>query len=129
MTPAPLDGLVAALMRQPLPAAAVLRLARTALQLNQAELGRRCNTSRSQISRWETGAPPLRDVPTLRRLAEALGLPAHVFGLSPSGAPTPPVPPPSPRVARITDTGREDDSVRRRSFLVAAGLAITTPTA
>jgi transcriptional regulator with XRE-family HTH domain len=120
----PSSGLVASLLRQPLPPGQVVRIARTTLKLNQAHLAKRCHTSASQISRWETGATPLRDVTTLRTLAAALGLPPEVFGLTSdtAAAPAGPGHREPPRVLRVTASMREDDPVRRRMFFLVAGL-------
>lgn len=106
----------------------VIRVARTAAGWSQADLGARCGYSASQISRWETGRQPLRDVTLLRRLAEILHLPPHAFGLADtdtavsSGS----APRSGHKVGRVTiPMPEEDDPVRRRTFLLAAGLAST----
>jgi len=103
----------------------VVRSARSAVGWTQAALGRRCGCSASQISRWETGRSPLRDVGVLRVLATALGLPIEVFGLIPdnphgvSGR-TLPVPWPTVGPVPVTDP-EEDDPMRRRTLLAGAG--------
>lgn len=105
----------------------VIRLARTAAKLTQAQLGAQLGLDRSGISRLETGTAPVRDVMLLRRLASVFKIPPELFGLSTqqyrppladdrSGA--------SP-IVRVKDTTSDggDDPVRRRSFLAAsAGL-------
>ncbi|MGH3996587.1 MAG: helix-turn-helix domain-containing protein, partial [Pseudonocardiaceae bacterium] len=121
------SGVTAALRHQP---GTVIRIARTAAGWSQAELGRRCGYSASQVSRWETGRLPLRDVPLLRTLATVLALPSEVFGLLPgdtTGAPTRSNRASSHRVARTPmPRCEEDDPVRRRGFLLATGLAGTS---
>lgn len=108
---------------------AVIRIARTAAGWSQADLGARCGYSASQISRWETGRQPLRDVTLLRRLADILHLPPQAFGLADAdtAASTGPDSGSGHRVGRVTiPMPEEDDPVRRRAFLLAAGLAGTT---
>jgi transcriptional regulator with XRE-family HTH domain/tetratricopeptide (TPR) repeat protein len=111
--------------------AGVLRRARTELGWSQGELGARFGCSASTISRFETGSRGLRDVPTLRRFATILGLPAEAFGLTDvsSGRPASPRRPAAPSMVGATESsgqGQEgDDPVRRRAFLFAAGLAGT----
>lgn len=122
--------LVQALLRRDHDPGTVIRVARTALGWNQGELGRRCGYSASQISRWEKGRASLRDVAVLRTVAAVLGLPAAVFGLSDTGIATGAASRdgqlPSLRVARTGSSRREEDEVRRRTFLIAAGLAGTS---
>lgn len=114
--------------------AAVLRRAREELGWSQGRLGEKFGCSASTISRFENGRRGLRDVAVLRRFATVLGLPAEAFGLTTAqraqhdrpvatGAPT--------RISRVnTDRGQEGDGhVRRRAFLLAAGLAGTAVTA
>ncbi|MGH3825867.1 MAG: helix-turn-helix domain-containing protein [Pseudonocardiaceae bacterium] len=123
------SGVVAALLAQQHEPGTVIRIARTAAGWSQAELGRRCGYSASQVSRWETGRVPLRDVTLLRTLAGVLGLPPEVFGLladDTTGAPHRSIRPASHKVIRAPiPRYEEDDPVRRRSFLVGAGLAGT----
>lgn len=125
------SGVVAALLKQQYEPGAVIRVARTAAGWSQAELGRRCGYSASTVSRWETGRLPLRDVKLLRTLAHVLALPLEVFGLLPgdtTGAPTRSIRPSSHKVARIAmPRCKEDERVRRRRFLLAAGLAGRLP--
>lgn len=100
----------------------VIRVARNALGWSQADLGQRCGYSASQVSRWETGRQPLRDVELLRTLVTVLHLDPDVFGLVDTGASTRPTPGSGHRVdAVMIPTREEDDSVRRRAFLLNAG--------
>lgn len=110
--------------------ATVLRLARAGHRWTQAELGARFGCSASTISRYETGERKLTDAPTLRRLAAILGLPTEAFGLTPArGRPASPGSArPDPRVGDDRMPEEVDDTVRRRAFLLAAGLAGTTVT-
>jgi transcriptional regulator with XRE-family HTH domain len=105
--------------------AAVLRLARVRLGWTQGELGARFGCSGSTISRFETGDRKLTDVAVLRRLADILGLPPEVFGLTPDRSRSASVGPTTAgsRVGRTMTREGVDDSVRRRAFLLAAGLA------
>jgi transcriptional regulator with XRE-family HTH domain/tetratricopeptide (TPR) repeat protein len=103
----------------------VVRVARTAAGWNQAELGRRCGYSASQVSRWETGRLPLRDTTLLRTLAKILTLHPTVFGLTESDTterPSPSLTRPSHRVGRVPTPTAEEDPVRRRTFLQLTGL-------
>lgn len=109
----------------------MIRLARREKRWSQTELGRRCGYSASQVSRWETGAVPLRDVTVLRAFAAALDLRPAVFGLvaeQPLGAPNPNLDGQGPRVGcdQAAVSEEVDDPVRRRTFLTAAGLAGTS---
>ena len=123
--------LVQALLEQQPEPGTIVRIARTAAGWSQAELGQRCGYSASQISRWETGRLPLRDITMLRTLAQVLDLPPEVFGLAPGDtaeAATGSARRSGHRVGRVTllTCNEEDDSVRRRTFLLAAGLAGTS---
>lgn len=60
----------------------VVRALRVRAGWDQAELGRRCGYSASQVSRWETGRSPLRNTEILVMLARALEVPTTVLGLS-----------------------------------------------
>ena len=107
----------------------LVRLARVSAGWRQGELGAKCGYSASQISRWETGRIPLRDVGVMRTLAGVLGLPPEAFGLT--AADTTPNSPTSRAgtlmVGRtLTPVREEDDPVRRRAFLAAAGMASTS---
>lgn len=129
MSPTAHHGLVAGLPGQRPAPDTVIRIARTAAGWSQTELGRRCGYSASQISRWETGRLPLRDVTILRTLADVLDLPPEVFGLTArdtTGAPTGFPGHSGPRVTPVTaPTPEGDDPVRRRLFLLATGLVAT----
>jgi transcriptional regulator with XRE-family HTH domain len=110
----------------------VIRAARTAAGWKQADLGARCGYSASQISRWETGRQPLRDVTLLRRLAEVLHLPPQAFGLADTdtAVSSGPLPRSGHRVGPVTiPIPEEDDPVRRRTFLLAAGSVVAVGTA
>jgi transcriptional regulator with XRE-family HTH domain len=107
----------------------VVRVARTALNWSQAELGRRCGYSASQVSRWETGRMPLRDLHLLRTLAGVLALPPAMFGLGNTAERAS-----RPAVGarhKVVDQGtplpaEEDDPVRRRTFFQLAALTGST---
>ncbi|SEP53585.1 helix-turn-helix domain-containing protein [Amycolatopsis saalfeldensis] len=118
-------GVVAALMNQHHTPGEIVRIARTAAGWNQAELARRCGYSRSQISRWETGSSPLRDVETLRALARVLFLPVEVFGLAldhSTGVSTRPAAPPEHKVSGDPmPVWEEQDPMRRRTLLAGMG--------
>lgn len=114
-------GVVAALMNQHHTPGEIVRIARTATGWNQADLARRCGYSRSQISRWETGSSPLRDVETLRALARVLFLPVEVFGLAldhSTGVSTRPAAAADHRVSGDPmPVWEEQDPMRRRTVL------------
>ncbi|MFI6030849.1 helix-turn-helix domain-containing protein [Amycolatopsis magusensis] len=118
-------GVVAALMSQPHTPGEIVRIARLAADWTQADLGRRCGYSASQISRWETGTCPLRDVDTLHCLARALLLPVEVFGLTldhSCGVSTRPAGSPAPRVSGDPmPVWEEHDPMRRRTVLAGLG--------
>ncbi|MGH3623480.1 MAG: helix-turn-helix domain-containing protein, partial [Sciscionella sp.] len=86
--------------------------------------------SASQISRWETGRLPLRDVAVLRALAKVLHLPPEVFGLTAPDAAdrhSPTTAGSGHKVSRVTTPQTEEnDPVRRRAFLQLAGMAGTS---
>ncbi|WP_165975777.1 helix-turn-helix domain-containing protein [Actinomadura rubrisoli] len=106
--------------------ATVLRLARQAHRMTQAQLARKCGYSAASISRFETGRRRLADTSTLRSLARVLDIPPALFGLA--------TPPPVTllhglrasdvtnvvRVAGIYDEDGDGD-VRRRELLVGMG--------
>lgn len=127
MSPTAYREVVAALLHAHPEPGVIVRVARTALKWSQAELGRRCGYSASQISRWETGRLPLRDVTLLRTLAEVLTLPPTVFGLARDDTAQQGSRPASGTTLRVggvtTPPAEEDDPVRRRAFLQFAGLA------
>jgi len=80
----------------------VIRLARVAAGLHQADLGAMVGYSQPRISCIERGENGGLDLRTLRRFAEALGIPGHLLG--------------------ITDTSPEvQPPVHRREFLQATG--------
>ena len=119
-------------------AGAIVRSARLAEGLTQAQLGHRTGYSAAQVSRFERGLAPLGDIAVLRLFADALAIPPQIFGLTPQrppvarharpdGACTGPGLRLAPTVAR--DGGREDgdDPVRRRQLL--ANLAVTAAAA
>jgi hypothetical protein len=64
-------------------AGAIVRAARLAAGLTLADLGRRCNYSASQVSRYERGIQPLTDIGLLRRFSQVLAIPPQAFGLAP----------------------------------------------
>ncbi len=127
------NRVVAALLAQHHEPGTVIRIARTAAGWSQTGLGRRCGYSASQVSRWETGRVPLRDVTLLRTLAGVLALPPEVFGLltdDATSAPTRSIRPSSHRVTRIPGPRcEEDERVRRRRFLLATGLTWSSSSA
>lgn len=61
---------------------ALLRLARQARGLTQAQAAQLAGYSAATISRFETGARRLADIETLRRLAVALNITPELFGLA-----------------------------------------------
>ena len=111
----------------------VVRAARLGNGLTLAELGNRTGYSAAQVSRYERGVTPLRDVSVLRRFARALAISPGELGLAgtgpgggsgrapiavASGAPSRVVP---SRVAG--EPGGRDEDVRRRQLLAALGAA------
>lgn len=124
---------VVALLRSDVDHGTVVRVARTAHQWSQSELGKRCGYSASQVSRWETGRLPLRDVDLLRVLADVLDLPPAAFGLGDTtGRASQPASAVGHRLGRTTNpavanpTAEEDELVRRRSFLQLAAVTGST---
>jgi transcriptional regulator with XRE-family HTH domain len=124
------DGTLDSAMRR---AGEVVRAARVRSGLTLAELGNRTGYSAAQVSRYERGVTPLRDVSVLRRFARALAIPPGELGLAgsgpgggsgrtrtvaASGVPSGVVP---SRVAG--ELGGRDDDVRRRQLLAALGAA------
>jgi transcriptional regulator with XRE-family HTH domain len=86
----------------------VIRRARKARGLSQAELGTACGYSQSVISRIERGERQTQDLRVLAQLARRLDVPARLLGLAESSEP----------------------SVKRRAFLtsgIATTLAATVP--
>ncbi|MFJ1597247.1 helix-turn-helix domain-containing protein [Streptomyces sp. NPDC088261] len=117
-------------------AGAVVRLARRAAELTQAQLGTATGYTAASISRMERGKQPMRDMQLLQRIADVLNIPPQLLGLAARHA-TPPatgtVPRPAPGGTRVAgrdardvfgDEGEGEDPVRRRNLL--AGLAATT---
>lgn len=96
----------------------LLRFARQAKHLRQADLGAQVGYDPSAISRLETGRRRATDIGLLRHIATTLEIPAHVLGAVLDIVPASPV-----KVAEATgDQG--DDPMRRRTVLatVSAGL-------
>ncbi len=104
----------------------ILRLARQARGLTQAQAGQLAGYSAATISRFETGDRRLSDIGTLRRLATALDFAPEIFGITRS-LPEPRVaaraafPPRAPSLTTVVTARQQDgDEVRRRELL--AGL-------
>jgi transcriptional regulator with XRE-family HTH domain len=101
----------------------VLRRARQARGLTQAQAGELAGYSGATISRFETGHRRLADVDTLRRLAGALGTAPEVFGLtpetgeSPRGARAGAVPAEALVATVVTGLPLDGDDVRRRDMI------------
>ncbi|MFD6340230.1 helix-turn-helix domain-containing protein [Streptomyces sp. NPDC060131] len=108
---------------------AVVRLARRAAELTQAQLGQATGYTAASISRMERGKQPMRDMLLLQRIADALNIPRQLLGLAGRHAPPPgpgTVPRPPAGATRVAgpDLFEEgEDPVRRRNLL--AGLAAT----
>ncbi|GAA3652005.1 hypothetical protein GCM10022224_013590 [Nonomuraea antimicrobica] len=98
----------------------VLKVARQARGWRQADLGRASGYSASTISRLETRRRVTSDLPTLRRVAEAAGVPADVLGAALGFT--------DPASVTVAATAlqpqSQEDPVRRRTFLAAAGLTV-----
>lgn len=107
--------------------ATVLRLAREERGWSQGQLGHRFGCSASTISRFENSRRGLRDVGVLRRFASIVDLPAEAFGLTGAdrGRPVSHASPALASHVSIDLIQEGDDPVRRRAFLLAAGLAGT----
>jgi transcriptional regulator with XRE-family HTH domain len=115
----------------------VLRLARLAAGLRQADLGARSGYSASTISRFETGRRPLSDLVTLRGFCQVLSIPPALFGLAPQGhgslslsASLAATPPGTRVVTHQPPDGQDGDGpVDRRELLTAmvslTGAAVT----
>ena len=106
---------------------AVIRATRTAWGYTQEQVGSRCNLSRSQVSRYETGAS-LPDVPTLRRFAAVLQIPPHLLGLADTGRDSAPLTV-HQRLVRpsvIVGSGGDEDgeSMQRREVLALGGAVV-----
>jgi Helix-turn-helix domain len=100
---------------------ALIRMTRTARQLSLVRAGELVGYSASTLSRIETGQRKFTDVTQMRRFADALGIPPHVFGLI-SAAETAvgaAFQPPAADPVTVGGTAREggDDPMRRRELL------------
>jgi transcriptional regulator with XRE-family HTH domain len=101
----------------------VLRRARQARGLTQAQAGKLAGYSGATISRFETGHRRLADIDTLRRLAGALGTAPEVFGLTPEtgefpgGARAGAVPGEALVATVVTGLPLDGDDVRRRDMI------------
>lgn len=97
----------------------VVKLARQSRGWRQGDLGRATGYSASTISRLETGRSNPADFDKLRRISQEANIPSYVLGellgLLPPGADT--------LAGATSQPPEEDDSVRRRSLLVA-GLTV-----
>jgi transcriptional regulator with XRE-family HTH domain len=83
----------------------VIRLARKAQGLTQAELGATCGYSQSVVSRIERGQRHAYDIRVLQQIADTLGVPRQLLGLA-------------------SETGElPEPPVNRRDFLAGAGAA------
>ncbi|MGC5343942.1 helix-turn-helix transcriptional regulator [Streptomyces sp. AM 4-1-1] len=113
---------------------AVVRLARRAAELTQAQLGQATGYTAASISRMERGKQPMRDMHLLQQIADVLTIPPQLLGLAsrhapPSGPES--VPRPAAGGTRVAARdGRDlfgeegENPVRRRNLL--AGLAAAT---
>ncbi|WP_328990317.1 helix-turn-helix domain-containing protein [Kribbella sp. NBC_01245] len=90
----------------------LLKLARTALGLTQAQAGAMAGWSGTTISRYETGTQRLTDVAVLRHMARLFAIPASLFGLSVPGS-TSAVDP----ADRVHSEMEDGDHVLRRDLL------------
>ncbi|MER5625859.1 helix-turn-helix transcriptional regulator [Streptosporangium sp. NPDC002544] len=91
----------------------VIRFARQLRGWKQSDLGQAAGYSASTISRLETGRRAGLDLQVLRDVADAAGVPRSVLGALIA-----------PAVTVVATQAKEDDSMRRRTLLSAAGLAI-----
>ncbi|MEO3854429.1 helix-turn-helix transcriptional regulator [Acrocarpospora sp. B8E8] len=96
-----------------------IRLARESHGWRQADLGRATGYSASTISRLETGHRVCADVDILIRVARAVALPTDLLSVF-LGIPA------EPPAAAGADRA-EENPVRRRSFIAAAGLTVPLP--
>lgn len=83
----------------------VIRLARKAAGLTQAELGDACGYSQSVVSRIERGHRHAYDIRLLQRISDVLGVPPHLLGLAGMAA------------------GQPETPVNRRDFFAVTGAA------
>lgn len=97
-----------------------IRLARQVRGWRQADLGRACGYSASTISRLETGRRTGAHIGVLRQVAEAAGIPPGVLGVL-LGLPSTS---PDTVAGAVRRWAEEDDPMRRRGLLSAAGLTI-----
>jgi transcriptional regulator with XRE-family HTH domain len=77
-------AMIASVFDEPRSAGAVIRLARLARGLTQAQLGHLVGYSSSAISRIERSQLRVRDIVVLRRLAQALAISPEFVGVSTS---------------------------------------------
>ncbi|GAA4530715.1 helix-turn-helix domain-containing protein [Amycolatopsis samaneae] len=104
----------------------IVRALREANRLTLKRMAELCGYSISALSRMETGRQPLRDVDTLRRIVDVLGVPPALLGLAERRLGETPI---STAVTRVGDSTAADkgDAMRRRAFLAAAGLTVAWP--
>ncbi|MEU8954907.1 helix-turn-helix transcriptional regulator [Streptomyces sp. NPDC048518] len=99
----------------------LIRWARVELGWRQVDLGKATGYSASAVSRLETAERSATDLDMIRNFAQALFIPAGALAAVLRVTP-------SPRTKVAADAGRhteaEEDSMRRRSLLQAAGLAV-----
>ena len=93
----------------------VIRFARQRRGWKQSDLGKASGYSASTISRLETGRRAGIDLHLLHRVTDAAGVPGHVLSALIAPAAT---------VAATTGQLAKEDSMRRRTLLSAAGLAV-----
>ncbi|MCW2874996.1 helix-turn-helix domain-containing protein [Actinacidiphila oryziradicis] len=112
---------------------AIVRLARRAADLTQADLGAAVGYTAASISLMERGKQPMRDVRLLQRAATALDIPPHLLGLASRHERAVLYPNGPHRLFAATRVVAEpiseegEDPVRRRNLL--AGLAGTATSA
>jgi len=82
----------------------VIRLARKAYGLTQADLGAACGYSQSVVSRIERGQRHAYDIRLLQRIADILGIPPQLLGLA----------------GRVAE--QPEPMVNRREFLTGSGV-------
>ncbi|MET8983184.1 helix-turn-helix transcriptional regulator [Streptomyces sp. NPDC004539] len=96
----------------------LIRLGRQTLRWRQADLGARIGCSASTVSRLEQRGGRHTDIALLRQAAEAVSVPTHVLAASLGLGVT--------KATRVDPQGprrAEEDPMRRRTLLAAAGLA------